>query len=530
MGHKRDLPLIKQVISRRYSWRLAYIKVALLFLLCIAYIDIPSSRNVLQHSRSFIYHQLNPQSSQQLISAKGSSAWVRLAEALHESRPAKDLSLQWRRKGSHDLNISIKSGKNNKAADMLSMSRSSIRYAQQSHASFVRWIQEGDAIIRYRPESRGVVIAASKGDLLQILASIRLLRRTGSELPVEIIFPEEKDQDALFCTKTIRKMRARCRSLEDAIKDAPIPAGLNSSNARKIKMDEPLYKLLAIFTSEFEEVLYLDASTLVINNPSILFKQEPFLSTGLVMWPDVWYATPSKLLLQLQNEAEEAIDAEEARNILTSSSQGRNVRFTQLLISKRIQKDSLLLAIYYNFYGPLFYDLLLQQASFGKRGDSSILAAARFLEKDHYMVMRLAEAAGYPDKDREGNPFRTTSMVFCSPSDDFHQRRPDWHLPFFVSTVGMRADAQSILASGVSTFKSAAQGGHFHHRIWEWFSGRRLPNGWGVKDPEQAFWQELSKVACEDAHLFDKQPKGSDMGQICEKAQEHYKALWPTSS
>ncbi|UZJ55713.1 hypothetical protein CBS101457_005033 [Exobasidium rhododendri] len=294
--------------------------------------------------------------------------------------------------------------------------------------------------------------------------------------------------------------------------------------SRGLQVDETLYKLFTMFFSSFEEILFLEASNLVLNNPINLFKEEPFLTNGLVMWPDFMAASPSRTLSLVQKKTNTSAKTEKVNTIADPPHRGRNIKLSQLVISKRKHARSLLLAIYYSFYGPHMYNALIQQGSGVVGGDLSLLAAAEYFGIKAYTVKRSAEATGYPDIDRPGSPFVTTGMVFYSPSDDFHKRRPDWHLPYFVTSISHRNDASDLQESGKMWFTKTVQRSH---RIWEWFSARNLPTAWNVKDPEQALWQEVTSIACQQSYLFNAAVTAAQ-DEICRKSQLHYDDMWPT--
>jgi alpha 1,2-mannosyltransferase len=64
------------------------------------------------------------------------------------------------------------------------------------------------------------------------------------------------------------------------------------------------------------------------------------------------------------------------------------------MISKRKHSLSLLLALYYNFYGPRFYYKLLCQMAAGEGDKETWLAAVTALNKTYYQVREGTQPVG----------------------------------------------------------------------------------------------------------------------------------------
>jgi alpha 1,2-mannosyltransferase len=442
------------------------------------------------------------------------------------------------------------------SVDVINMTPSDIATLRTSHSTFAHAIRDGGKLsVIYQRGHQGIVITATLNELPQVLIQLRLLRRTGSSLPVEVFLLSQDDFDSKICRGLFPKLNAQCTILEEHLDSSTMPLVPLSRRERKIEPQEPLNKLLAVYFSRFEDVLLLDPSTLVYNNPDMMLKEEPFLSTGMLLWPDFWASTVSPKLYAVQSAAVQKPNRRD--NI-------RTVDMGQVIISKSHQSATLLLAIYYTYYGPRLYDSLLQQSSAGEQGSQAIKSAARYLEAPYYMMKRHVEAVGFPDLDSDNEGFRGVAMLQAFASDDFHRLPKDRQRPVFIRqnnpplhpayimdrsvTVftkqssdqdvaieeGAGEQAASIINENgkMTKLKAAPAGGAvagdklkstilsqespfsiparaptaldrgMHHRMWDWFSARYASNGWRDPDPERAIWEEVATLACVDHKKF----------------------------
>lgn len=495
-------------------------------------------------------------------------SWQSLSQALNSAKPK--IATVGDFKQSPGISIeSIES--TTTAVDVLNVSPSVISSMQTSHANFAKTLKDGNKLsVIYQSGQQGIVVTATLHELPQLLISLRLLRRTRSSLPVEIFLLTQDDYDAKLCREIFPKLDAHCSILEEHLDSSPLPIMPQSRNERRIQAQEPLNKLLAIFFSRFEDILLLDPSTLVYNNPDIMLKEEPFLSTGLLIWPDFWASTVSPKLFQIQN-------APQVKRVRRDNI--RTVDFGQMVISKSIHSATLLLSIYYTYFGPNLYESLQQQSSAGERGSQAIKCAARYLETPYYMMKREVEAVGFPDLDSDNKGFYGVAMLQSFASDDFHRLPKDRQRPLFIRQNNPTLHPAYIMDRNIAVFKkqsnlkqeedakmevkeidsdsnkgmqkvkaaaAAAPGGEItkkdqsnpfeipsvapsdldlglHHRMWEWFGGRWMSNGWRDPDPERALWEEVATVACVDYTHFRVWPSrdGKDTAQNCARINYH---------
>lgn len=160
--------------------------------------------------------------------------------------------------------------------DLLKIPQQDVERMRDAHARFVSRIPELAQKLTYANGTRGIAVAAS-GNLLPVfLVSLKMLRRTGSILPVEV-FMESKDMyEKEICEIVLPPMNATCMIFSEVLEAVP----------QRLEMSRYQLKALALAFSSFEDVLLLDADNLPIEQPEHLLDSEPFLSKGFVSWPD----------------------------------------------------------------------------------------------------------------------------------------------------------------------------------------------------------------------------------------------------
>lgn len=228
------------------------------------------------------------------------------------------------------------------------------------------------------------------------LLSVRALRAEGCELPVEILIPTMEEYELELCSRIFPAMNARCIYLPMQFKGEQL-------SATKLEFSGYQYKCLAILLSSFENVLLLDSDNVAAYAPDHLFKHEPFLSKGLIVWPDFWKRSTSPDYFKIANiqlsqselypkydekygeyrpqEYELPLDLDKIPlHDRVGAMPDPSSESGQLMISKRTHMKQLLLALYYNYYGPTHYYPLFSQGAAGE-GDKETFLAATIVTK-----------------------------------------------------------------------------------------------------------------------------------------------------
>lgn len=160
--------------------------------------------------------------------------------------------------------------------DLLKMPQQDVDKMRDAHARFVSRIPELAHKLPYANGTQGIVVAASGALLPVFLVSLRMLRRTGSILPVEVFMESKQNYEKEICETVLPPMNATCMILSEVLEAVP----------ERLKFSRYQLKALALAFSSFDDVLLLDADNLPLEQPEHLLNSEPFVSKGFVSWPD----------------------------------------------------------------------------------------------------------------------------------------------------------------------------------------------------------------------------------------------------
>ncbi|ORY89342.1 mannosyltransferase putative-domain-containing protein [Leucosporidium creatinivorum] len=127
---------------------------------------------------------------------------------------------------------------------------------------------------RFGDGRKGLVFCAGNTDTSRrLLTSLKIIRRHGCDLPVEVFgFPSE--------LASLGKLRGEIESLgEVTFREVETPPVQGAWKQFQIKGE-------AIARSSFSEVLYLDSDNVVARDPTFLFSSPTYKEHGIVLWPD----------------------------------------------------------------------------------------------------------------------------------------------------------------------------------------------------------------------------------------------------
>jgi alpha 1,2-mannosyltransferase len=370
--------------------------------------------------------------------------------------------------------------------DYIRLSEQDLEAMQASHEYMADVSRNMAKQIPYQSGARGVVTTAGGRYTSPMMVSLRMLRRVGSELPVEVFVPSWAEYDNGLCEHILPRLGATCRILSEMLSMTP---ALDSVSHYQ-------YKVFAILFSSFEDVFFLDADCFPVVNPDSVMTTEPFRSLGLVTWPDMWAQTSSHFFFDIAGVATPPVDR-------FSTEAG------QLVYSKQKHGASLLLATYYNYYGPDYYYGLQSQNAWGQGDKETFLHAALALNLTFYDVKTETWNVG---RWTSNDDFRHVGMAQYHPGDEYSltmgQRQAGHKVrPFLMhNNFPWKLDAAVILADRGPT--KAPDGSYW--RLWG--TKEDIVDSFGY-DAEKAMWEELMAWACE-------------MDQNCDKAKEYYRAVF----
>ena len=390
-----------------------------------------------------------------------------------------------------------------------------------------------------------VYVGGGKFNWLTLL-SIKSLRAMGSKVAIEVLIPHIDEFEPHLCKKVFPDLGAKCIYL---------PNELNSGETHKdnsiydnFEFKGYQYKALAILLSSFENVLLLDSDNIPVHRPDKLFTKNPFLSKGFIVWPDFWKRatsphyykiaglSPSTLeLLPRYNEVKglyetvDDIQVEDLDNVPLHLRRGSISDPTsesgQLMISKKTHTKALLMALYYNLYGPSHFYPLFSQGSDGEGDKETFLAATIACGKPYYQVSKFLNAFGHFNIRGE---FEGTGMGQYDPVEDFEynkNRNKDGvnvvdlePQIFFVHANFPKLNPWQLKVTGKNMNEKA-------ERIRLYGTGMKKRTGY---DFETVQWTNMFELLCEmkiELEIY----KDVDRAMLCREIAAHLKFLHLTA-
>ncbi len=378
----------------------------------------------------------------------------------------------------------------------LGMSQQDVGSMQASQKILLDRLKSFDnSKIRGMYKGTGVVTVAGGEYFPPAITSILMLRKTGSKLPVHVFLQNREEYEVEICEEYLPTLNAECFVIEDFLRERT-PFAVTHFQL----------KALAILFSSFETILYLDSDCMPLRNPSELLSTEPFASTGLVSWPDYWIATEDPVFYTIGGLLSFP------KNVPARASETG-----EMLISKDKHLPSLLLASYYNVFGPSHYYPILSQGATGEGDKETFMAAAILLGRPYYRVRTRVGTVGY----HEGGEFRGVGMVQHHAGDDLiklHAKSDNKTMtvrPFFLHANMPKMNLGHMVDEG--------------ELITEAGEPRRL---WGPKesqikvfgqDIERSVWHEMIDMACALQKVLN---DWQGRERVCDRGREHWDKLY----
>lgn len=381
--------------------------------------------------------------------------------------------------------------------DFLHMKPDEVDAVRDAHEMYLEWTRHFE--IPFRTGQQGIVSTAGGAQMPIFVVTLRMLRKTGCTLPVEL-FVGFNDHDPYLCNELLPSLNARCIQLEDY---------LGQEETRNIARYQ--YKIFAIIFSSFEDILFLDADDYPVANPERLFTNEPYISSGLVTWPDFWASSASKHLFEIQNRTVPPM------NDQASTESG------QLLVSKRSHGQALLMAMYYNFYGPNYYYPLMSQGGPGEGDKETFIAGAQVVNAPYYQVKKCVDTAGY---SQDGH-YHGVAMLQYDPVDDYDSETSGLKPRLFALHHNYpKLDPVELFSD--KEIEGAAVNhatGEYHRLLGE----KETTEGRFGWDVEEEMWEEMRYVACDlgfKLGYWHVNPSRPGRKGTCELVQDYQRAIF----
>lgn len=388
---------------------------------------------------------------------------------------------------------------------LLEMAPEDVEIMKKAHSGFVNDIKRHPPGLHYNSHTRGIVSTAGGSYFPVLVISIRMLRRTGSEIAVEVFLADDSEYEEHVCDVVLPSLNARCVVLShilDSVTDG-------------VQVEKYQYKLFAMLFSSFEEIFFLDADAFPLAKPEAVFTSEPFKSRQMITWPDFWLPTPSPLFFQI------------ASLPAPLNAQRQSSESGEIFISKKTHLETLLLATYYNFWGPTYYWPLLSQGAAGEGDKETFVAAATVLGEPFYQVSEPICAMGH----RTQGGLAGSAMAQFNPVSDYALTQSGrWRImgtkapapPTFVIHANYpKFNPATVFNKGGDVTPAFADDGSYT-RAWT------IPEDVIDKFPtdvERNYWSEILWTACELETKFE---SWKEQTGICQGVKDYWDAVFAT--
>ncbi len=423
---------------------------------------------------------LNPGS---WFTAPPSKFWHEFASVLKSAAP-KCKKPQLSTKAKATARVEGENWKERKVKNYIDMSGEDLDDLADSHALMVASIDQEKISLDYEPGTTGIVTSAGGKYFPVLLTSLLMLRRTGSQLPVEVFLATAEEYEPLICDTVFPSLNAKCIILTDLLKSSKI----------SFQFEHFQLKIFAILFSSFENVLFLDADSFPVRQPEELFASEPFTSHHLVLWPDYWIPTFSPYFSQISGVSE---------SLLMSRP---TIEAGQILVDKARHWKTLMLAAYYNAYGEYYYDLITQGGP-GEGDKDTFAPAAIAFGLPFYTVEQPPTPLGTPGDGAAVLQSDPMADYGCKVNGTACEDRK----PFFI-----HASWQPKL-NALTNVRSVRQWGSEEE-------SRRLFDG---EDMEPIAWGYMVDMACNDVLEFRDWGDGNKSSTgVCEQVKRCFRDMF----
>ena len=251
----------------------------------------------------------------------------------------------------------------------------------------------------YKGSSGYIIVGGGRFTWLSFLV-IKQLRATGAKLPVEMFIATESDYEKEFCEKVLPKYNARCNVFDYKLAD---------DLKKRFDIGGYQYKMLALLSSKFENVLYLDSDNFPTRNVDYLFESDLYKENNLLLWPDAWARTTNPKYYEIagvpvkenklryskydEKQAGGKDKLKPLSEYTFKDSWYHDFEGTlpdptsetgMFMVNKSSHLKTLLLCLYYNVFGPQYYYPLLTQGSAGEGDKETFIAAAHVMKEPWY--------------------------------------------------------------------------------------------------------------------------------------------------
>ncbi|KAI4212447.1 MAG: hypothetical protein LQ351_004880 [Letrouitia transgressa] len=437
--------------------------------------------------------------------------WAKWTKTFDKARPAiEKIEVEniASKDGSDEAN-----GERKPSSSSLGLSDEDIHSLHKAHKIVLTQLRRSDKDLRNATarlfSGKGIVTVAGGQYMPTAIVSIRMLRKTGSKLPVQVYLQSQKEYEPEICESVLPALNAECFVIESYLpKKSPI------------KVTHYQLKVMAIIFSSFKEVLFLDSDCFALRDPAELLDSEPYKSKGLVTWPDYWINTEDPVFYEIAGLGD-----------LPPGMPARSRESGQLLVNKDPHLPSLILAAYYNVFGPDYYYPIFSQGVDGMGDKETFLAGAVVLSLPHYDVQEHLGTIGYMQSNKE---FKGAAMVQYHAGDEYAALQAAAHnstapaqkkkprASFFHANVPKMNLAQLLNLPLLFDPTVKLKNDEMPKGVRIWGPKESNMNSLG-RDIEKEVWREMLDSGCELQYVFKDWKEAT---KVCERGKEHWKEVF----
>lgn len=324
-------------------------------------------------------------------------------------------------------------------AKCLQLPESNYNSLKNGHEKFVKYLSTVDTsasqLEQIYATKRGIVTVGGRRYSLLSYLMINMVRRSGSKLPIEVVIPPDDEPETEFC-ESILQFNARCIYFKDR---------LPTSLLANLSVKSYQVKGIALLLSSFQEFVFIDSDNMPLKNIDEVFDYNVFRDHGMVIWPDIWRRMTSPQFYQLaevpidftkrvRNAGDELSPVSRYDKLENTVSENKakvpmhdflgtlpdpTTESGQMIVNKKTHLKMLLLALYYNQYGPEYYYQLFSQGTSGQGDKETFAMAAHILKEPFYQVKKTFGFAAYMDPREGKSEFQGAGLLQHDPEQDY---------------------------------------------------------------------------------------------------------------
>ncbi|KAF2104095.1 nucleotide-diphospho-sugar transferase [Rhizodiscina lignyota] len=388
-------------------------------------------------------------------------------------------------------------------ANLINLSPSEMSNLTEAHASFMGNLaayKYPDRDVNSLFHHRGVVTVAGGEYFGPAIVGIHMLRASGCDLAVEAFVQNWDEYEPELCEEYLPKLNARCLVIEDF---------LSAHVDKALEVTHYQLKSLALLFSSFRDVLLLDSDSIPLVDPAKLFQSAAYKTTGFVGWSDFWKSSETPSFWTIAG-----LPSFPANLPSPCSESG------QIVVDKMRHLKTLLLATYYNIWGPKWFYPLLSQGALGQGDKNTFETAAVVLNSPFSRVPKGVKSVSRRTGER--GAVKGSAMLQFMPEnilpDGMNEGLeviPTSDRPAFIHANTPKMNAGHLVDEGDLVTDEGR-----HLRLWGSKEDQVKIFG---EDLEKRVWLIVKETGCELANVVK---EWKDRKHLCKRLKEHWNEVF----